>query len=126
MVDTLFFSSGIARQEVRSVPDRGSGAGAVAPVASVASKVAPAYAAISSGDSPNPAGVTEALQQLTELVQNSQRTLEFSVDKASGDTVITVLDAATGDVIRQIPSAEMLDVARRIKAATGALVNETA
>ena len=53
-------------------------------------------------------------QQLAKALQNAvspvAQEVEFSVDKASGRTVIKVMDTATDKVIRQIPSEEILSV----------------
>jgi len=74
----------------------------------------------------NPKAVEQALQQLTQFAQNFQRSLQFSVDSASGETVVRVLDANTKEVIRQIPSEEFLAIAERLrqesKASSGVLM----
>lgn len=72
-----------------------------------------------------------ALSKISDYVQNVQRSLTFSVDKASGRTVIKVIDSANNEVIRQIPSEEVLDIAKRIaemadKQSTGLLVQSKA
>lgn len=61
------------------------------------------------------ADVERALQRLTELMSETQRSLRFRVDEASGRTVITVLDAETNEIVRQIPSPEALAVARHLE-----------
>ena len=74
----------------------------------------------------NPRAVEQAVKQLNEYAQNFQRSLQFSVDKASGETVVRVLDANTREVIRQIPSEEFLAIAERLRqqseASAGVLV----
>ncbi len=66
-----------------------------------------------------------ALSHLTEHVQNLQRALEFSVDKESGETVVTVVDSETKEVIRQIPSEELLAIANRLRSTAGVLIAES-
>jgi len=44
-----------------------------------------------------------------------QRLLSFSVDEASGRSVIKVVDQQTDQLIRQIPTEEVLRVAQDIK-----------
>ena len=55
-----------------------------------------------------------AVSKLNDYVQAVQRNLSFSVDKASGQTVIKVYDAQTKEVIRQIPADETLRLAASI------------
>lgn len=57
-----------------------------------------------------------AVRRLSDYVQSIQRTLDFSVDEATGRTVITVTDAKTERVIRQIPPEEVLHMLDQIAA----------
>jgi len=59
---------------------------------------------------------------LNEIMSETQRSLRFQVDEASGRTVITVLDEITKEVVRQIPSPELLTVMRHL-ARIGALLD---
>ena len=61
------------------------------------------------------ADVERAVQRLTELVSETQRSLRFQVDELSGRTVITVLDATTHKIVRQIPAPEVLAVMRHLE-----------
>jgi len=63
--------------------------------------------------------LTAAVGQIANYVQNVQRNLNFSVDEASGETVIKVIDSESSEVIRQIPSEEMLALARRLRELNG-------
>ncbi len=56
-------------------------------------------------------------QQVDALNENRivRRNLQFTVDEATGITVITVRDAQSDEVIRQIPSEELLQLAKRVK-----------
>ena len=60
---------------------------------------------------------------LRQYVQNLQRTLQFSVDEESGQTVVRVVDSETKEVIRQIPAEELLRIAHRLQVA-GLLLTE--
>ncbi|MBN2872547.1 MAG: flagellar protein FlaG [Halothiobacillaceae bacterium] len=62
------------------------------------------------------------LAELQELVQSRQRDLSFSVDDASGRTVVKVINARTDEVVRQIPSEEILSIARRIENGEGGML----
>lgn len=52
--------------------------------------------------------------QIESYLKSTGRELEFSVDEASGRTVITVRNPETGETIRQIPSEEALRLARAL------------
>lgn len=58
--------------------------------------------------------VAEAVSNLNDYVQVIRRELQFSVDRESGRTVVTVVDAETGEKIRQIPREEVLALARHL------------
>jgi flagellar protein FlaG len=73
----------------------------------------------------DPKALQTALSKMTEHVQNLQRALQFSVDEASGETVVTVVDAETKEVIRQIPSEELLAIANRLRSTAGVLLAES-
>jgi flagellar protein FlaG len=65
--------------------------------------------------SPDKADLSKTVDKINELIQGMQRELQFSVDDASGRTVVTVRDSRTREVIRQIPSEEVLAMAERLK-----------
>jgi flagellar protein FlaG len=56
--------------------------------------------------------VEQARASIERFVRSMKRELEFTVDEASGRTVITVRNKETGEVIRQIPSEEVIALAR--------------
>lgn len=56
-----------------------------------------------------------AVTQINDHVQNLQRSLQFTVDEASGKDIVTVLDKETEEVIRQFPSEEVLEIARLLR-----------
>jgi flagellar protein FlaG len=53
----------------------------------------------------------DAVSQINEFVQTVQRDLSFSMDEASGHTIIKVIDSESGKLVRQIPSEEVLALA---------------
>ncbi len=57
----------------------------------------------------------EAVQQISDHVQNLRRELQFNVDEVTGRTVVKVIDSSTDEVIRQIPAEEVLQLAERLK-----------
>lgn len=56
----------------------------------------------------------KSVNQLNDYVQNTQRDLEFSIDKDSGVTVVKVIDTKSEKVIRQMPTEEALKLARSL------------
>jgi len=70
--------------------------------------------------------VTSAVSKISDFVQNLQRDLQFSVDQASGRTVIKVVDSETEQVIRQIPSEETLRIAEQLDSPDSLIFSEQA
>jgi flagellar protein FlaG len=66
------------------------------------------------------------VSQISDFVQNFQRSLQFSVDKDSGRTVIKVVDSNTEEVIRQIPAEEILRMAQRLDSPESLMLAEQA
>ena len=64
----------------------------------------------------------EAVERLSDYVQNVQRNLQFSVDETSGRTIIKVIDSGTKEVIRQIPPKEVLSLSERLESGDVSLV----
>jgi len=65
--------------------------------------------------SPDLEQLMEAVSKLNDHLQNVQRDLHFSIDDASGQTVVRVVNSETEEVIRQIPSEEVLRISQTIK-----------
>lgn len=55
------------------------------------------------------------VESINAYLQNSKRTLEFSVDDSTGRTVITVMDGENDEIIRQIPPEQMLELAEHFE-----------
>lgn len=72
-----------------------------------------------SSAAPKPQQLDDAVSNINEFVQNLSRSLQFSVDEASGRTIVKVTDSDTGDLIRQIPSDEILAISRAIAESMG-------
>jgi flagellar protein FlaG len=58
--------------------------------------------------------VKEAVSRINEYVQQTERTLDFKLDEASGRTVISVYDKASSELIRQIPGELALELAQKL------------
>lgn len=64
------------------------------------------------------------VKQIDSYLKSVSRSIEFSVDKPSGRTVVSVRDSETGDLIRQFPGDEVLRLAEMAHEQTVVLVNE--
>jgi flagellar protein FlaG len=80
--------------------------------------------------------LAQATQDISDYIQTVSRSLQISVDRDLGSTVITVMNVDTDEVVRQIPREEILQIARflaeqqagtdRDAAVTGLLFNDQA
>jgi len=61
-----------------------------------------------------------------DLVSPFNDTLQFSIDKDTGTTVVKVIDTSTKEVIKQIPSEDMLALAKALDQLKGLLVKQKA
>jgi flagellar protein FlaG len=68
--------------------------------------------------------VADVAVRIESYLKDVNRALEFSVDAASGRTVVTVRDAESGELIRQIPNEEVLRFAQLAEEQTIVLLNE--
>ena len=59
--------------------------------------------------------IRKAASELNDFAEKIKTSLKFSVDEASGRSIITVTDSQTGVVIRQIPAKEILAVANMLR-----------
>lgn len=58
--------------------------------------------------------LVEAVAKLNDYIQTVQRDLMFSLDEASGESVISVVDRHSLKVIRQIPNEVILTLAQKL------------
>jgi flagellar protein FlaG len=98
-------------------PDR-----ATAPVTAPATPARDAAAPAAAGKPRPPDGNTlpamtlrQAIEQIQDFLDDSQRQLQFQVDENSGRTVVRVVDPGSGEVIRQFPSEELLQIAATLE-----------
>lgn len=56
--------------------------------------------------------LNNAITQMNEFIQSTQRDLRFNIDRETGETVVKVIDRQTEEVIRQIPDELFLKLAR--------------
>jgi len=74
----------------------------------------------------NPKPIEDVVDNVNEYVQTMSRTLNFSIEKDTGQTVIKVVDSHTDELVRQIPSEEFLELAKALEKAKGILLRAEA
>jgi len=67
-----------------------------------------------------------AVEKMNELMKESDRSLQFSVDDSSERVVIKVVDLQTEEVIRQIPTEETLKFSEFLEGMVGMIFDEQA
>ena len=70
--------------------------------------------------------VEVAAKQIDSLVKKMGRSLNFSVDDATGRSVVRVVDPETNEVIRQLPPEETLKIAKSLEYVSSVLVQQKA
>ncbi len=68
--------------------------------------------------------IEDTVVQFSQMAQNLQRSLLFSIDEKSGDTFLTVKDSETEEVIREIPSREIREIKAKIGDSIGLLFSD--
>ncbi|MDB5888639.1 MAG: flagellar protein [Rhodocyclales bacterium] len=68
----------------------------------------------------------QAMSEVKKALAPVARNLQFSIDDATGRSVVKVVDASTNEVIRQIPSEELLAITRSIDKLSGLFVKQKA
>ncbi|MFH2043927.1 MAG: flagellar protein FlaG [Pseudomonadota bacterium] len=63
-----------------------------------------------------------SLQNKMKVLQNID--LSFSLHKASGKIIVTVVNDNTGEVIREIPSSELLSLAAKLEETIGLMLDK--
>ena len=58
--------------------------------------------------------IEQAVNDLADYASSHQRSLSFSVNKDTGDTIIVVRDSLTEEVVRQIPSEFAVQLAQNL------------
>jgi flagellar protein FlaG len=68
----------------------------------------------------------KAIATLNALVAPAAQAIEFSIDDASGRTVVQVIDTETHKVLRQMPTEEALAISRAFDKLKGLLIHHEA
>ncbi|HRP22727.1 MAG TPA: flagellar protein FlaG [Thauera sp.] len=75
---------------------------------------------------PSAGELQRALEEVEKAVAPMAQSLQFSLDKDSGKTVVKVMDTDTNEVIRQIPSEEVLAISKAVDKLKGLLIKQQA
>ena len=75
---------------------------------------------------PSEEQVSEALESINNALQVRSQDLQFSVDKDSARTIVTVTDKSTKEVIRQMPTREAMEIAKALDRLQSLLAKQTA
>lgn len=75
---------------------------------------------------PSAGELQKALEEVEKAVAPMAQSLQFSLDKDSGKTVVKVMDTDTNEVIRQIPSEEVLAISKAVDKLKGLLLKQQA
>lgn len=67
-----------------------------------------------------------AVSSINNVLSMRSAELEFTVDKESDRTIVTVIDKNTKEVIRQMPSREALEIAKALDRLQSLLTKQTA
>ncbi|RZT75564.1 flagellar protein FlaG [Azospira oryzae] len=98
------------------------------PIADVSSVSTTKNTGISEQEKQKPVEEMDALQEAThranQTVAGLRSDLQFSIDDATGTSVVKLIDVKTKEVIRQIPAQEMLVIAKRLDELQGLLIKE--
>jgi flagellar protein FlaG len=70
--------------------------------------------------------IESVTRQIDSFLRSINRSLQFQLDPATGQMVVTLRDAETGEVIRQVPGEEALRIAQRIEAGLSLMLDEQA
>lgn len=73
---------------------------------------------------PSAGELQKALEEVAKAVAPMAQSLQFSLDKDSGKTVVKVMDTDTNEVIRQIPSEEVLAISKAVDKLKGLLIKQ--
>ena len=68
----------------------------------------------------------QAVEAVQKAVEPVAQNLQFSIDKETGKTIVSVVDSVTKEVIRQIPGEEIVAIAKAIDRMQGLLVRQKA
>ena len=70
--------------------------------------------------------IESVTRQIDSYLRSINKSLQFRLDEATGQMVVSICDAETGEVIRQVPGEEALRIAQRIEDQLSTMLDEKA
>lgn len=86
----------------------------------------PKAEALENVQAPKREELEQAVTDIREFVQSTQRNLDFSIDDSTGVVVVKVIATDSGEVIRQLPSEAALKLAQSLSNANSLLFESKA
>lgn len=68
--------------------------------------------------------IESVTKQIDSYLRSMNRSLQFRLDDATGQMVVTLRDSETGEVIRQVPGEDALRIAERIENGLSMMLDE--
>jgi flagellar protein FlaG len=75
------------------------------------------------GDIQDTGKLEEAIKEINEFIKQASPSIQFSVDKESGRTIVKMIDIENNQLIRQIPTKEALAISRALDSLKGMTVH---
>jgi len=70
--------------------------------------------------------IESVTRQIDSFLRSINKSLQFRVDQATGEMIVTIRDDETGEVIRQVPGEDALRIAQSIEDTLSAMLDEMA
>jgi flagellar protein FlaG len=70
--------------------------------------------------------IESVTRQIDTFLRSINKSLQFRVDQATGQMIVTIRDDETGEVIRQVPGEDAVRIAQRIEDTLSAMLDEKA
>jgi flagellar protein FlaG len=67
--------------------------------------------------------IESVTRQIDSFLRSINKSLQFRVDQATGEMIVTIRDDETGEVIRQVPGEDALRIAQRIEDTLSAMLD---
>lgn len=83
----------------------------------------PAVKGNESSDIPDTGKLEEAIKEINEFIKQASPSIQFSVDKESGRTIVKMIDIENNQLIRQIPTKEALAISKALDSLKGMTVH---
>lgn len=74
-------------------------------------------------DTPDTEKLEKAIKEINEFIKQASPSIQFSVDKDSGRTVVKMIDIENNQLIRQIPTKEALAISKALDSLKGMTVH---